>query len=58
MFSDIASKQMHVVIPNFLTFPKYQKQKCWQNLNSDFLPRPPSEGDIKKMKILRIARRA
>ena len=25
--SDIALKQMHVVIQNFLTFPKYQKQK-------------------------------
>ena len=30
---DIDSKRMHVVIRNFLTFPKYQKQKFWKNLN-------------------------
>ena len=49
-FSDIASKRMQIVIQNFLTFPKYQKQKFWKNLNSNFFTPPPSEGGTKKTK--------
>ena len=49
-FFDIASKQMHVVIQNFLTFPKYQKQNFWKKFNSNFFPPPPSEGGTKKQK--------
>ena len=49
-FSDIASKRMHLVIQNFVTFPKYQKQKFWKNLNSNFFTPPPSEGGTKKRK--------
>ena len=48
-FSDIASKRMHLVIQNFLTFPKYQKQKFWKNLNSIFfLVHSPRRGVLKK----------
>ena len=49
-FSDIASKRMHLVIQKFLTFPKYQKQKFWKNLNSNFFTPPPLEGGTKKLK--------
>ena len=27
---------MHLAIQNFVTFPKYQKQKFWKNFNSHF----------------------
>ena len=49
---------MQIVIQNFLTFPKYQKQKFGKNLKYDFLPQPPSERGTKKMKIFEIGRRA
>ena len=39
---------MQIVIQNFLTFPKYQKQKFWKNLNSNLFTPPPSEGGTKK----------
>ena len=37
-FSDISRtfKRVHVQFWNFLTFPKYQKQKFWKNFNSNF----------------------
>ena len=55
---DIASKRMNVVTQNFLTFPKYQKQKFWKNLNSNFFTLSPSEGGTKKTNIFKLSRRA
>ena len=51
-FSDISRtfKQVDVQFWNFLTFPKYQKQKFWKNLSSIFFTPPPSAGGTKKMK--------
>ena len=49
---------MHLVIQNFLTFPKYQKQKFWKNLNSNFFTPPPSEGGTKKTKKFEVGPRA
>ena len=46
----IAPKRIFVLIWNFVTFPKYQKQKFWKNLNSNFFTPPPSEGGTKKQK--------
>ena len=59
-FSDISRtfKRVHVQFWNFLTFPKYQKQKFWKNSNYDFFTPTPSEGGTKKMKNFRIGRRA
>ena len=49
---------MHVVIQNFLTFPKDQKQKFWKNLNSNFFTPLPSEGGTKKTKKIQVGPRA
>ena len=40
--------RMHVVIQNFWTFSKYQKQKFWKNLNLNFFTLPLSEGGTEK----------
>ena len=42
----------------FLTFLIYQKLKFRGKKKSIFLPHPPSEGGTKKMKILKVGRRA
>ena len=51
----IASKW---IIQNFLTFPRYQKQKFWKNLNLNFFTAPPSEGGTKKTKKFEVGPRA
>ena len=38
---------MHLVIQNFVTFPKYQKQNFWKHLDPNFFTPPPSEGGTK-----------
>ena len=43
-FLDIASKRLYVVIQNFLTFPKYQKQKFWKKIEFKFFPPTPLGG--------------
>ena len=45
---------MQIVIQNFLTFAKCQKQKNWKNFNSNFFTTPPSEGGTKKRKNLKL----
>ena len=40
VFSDITSKRMHVVIQNFLTVSKYQKEIFLKNLNPNFFTPP------------------
>ena len=37
----IAPKRMHIIIWNFVTFPKYQKQKFWKKFEFKFLTLPP-----------------
>ena len=49
---------MHLVIQNFLTFPKYQNKNFEKMKIAIFLPQPPSEGGTKKMKISKIGHRA
>ena len=39
-------------------FLNIKNENLGQNLNLKFLPQPPSEGGIKKMKIFKIGRRA
>ena len=45
--TDIASKWVHVVIQNLVTFPKYQKQKFEKIQITIILPQPPRRGVLK-----------
>ena len=54
----IAPKRIYKLIWNLFTYIIDQKQKFWRRKNPIFLTHPPLEGGTKKMKILKIGRRA
>ena len=48
---------MYILVRNFLTFPKYQRQKFWSKFEFKFFnPTPPEEGGIKNEVIEKLAR--
>ena len=47
---------MYILVRNFLTFPKYQRQKCWSKFEFKIVNLSPGGGGYKNEVIEKLAR--